>query len=397
MKPSLLIELHTLTSHAPGNLNRDDLGRPKAATFGGVQRGRISAQCEKRSIRRSDYLNNQFGHMISTRSRTIPESIFTSLCDTMQPDEKTKERLFAVCEAFANVIGASAGKGKEHHTKQLVFLTPGEIERAKIHIRATVESDNKLGKKDLTDWTSSAATEIGLGDNPGDGIDLALFGRMTTDKAQAFASVDASMQVAHAITVHTTTPEVDWFTAVDDITSAEGETGGGHLGETEFNSGVYYKYFSCNFPLLVSNLRGDRDTALKALEEVLKAACMVTPSGKQNSFASHALADTMLLVVREQKIPVSLANAYESPIPKGEKGYLPEARTRLLAEFGDITNRWPLEHEAAVFFGTNGGEKQAGSAPTEKVAVKTSLNDLFAFMREQVETVWNKQTQEAAQ
>ena len=33
------------------NLNRDDLGSPKALTFGGVQRTRISSQCWKRATR----------------------------------------------------------------------------------------------------------------------------------------------------------------------------------------------------------------------------------------------------------------------------------------------------------------------------------------------------------
>ena len=50
----MLIEVHILQNHAPSNLNRDDTGSPKEAVFGGYKRARISSQCLKRSIRRSE-------------------------------------------------------------------------------------------------------------------------------------------------------------------------------------------------------------------------------------------------------------------------------------------------------------------------------------------------------
>ena len=46
-----LIELHILQSFPVSCLNRDDVGAPKSATFGGVNRARISSQCLKRAIR----------------------------------------------------------------------------------------------------------------------------------------------------------------------------------------------------------------------------------------------------------------------------------------------------------------------------------------------------------
>ena len=41
---STFLQLHLLTTFAPANLNRDDLGRPKTAFLGGVEGGRISSQ-----------------------------------------------------------------------------------------------------------------------------------------------------------------------------------------------------------------------------------------------------------------------------------------------------------------------------------------------------------------
>jgi integrase len=46
-----LIELHILQSFPVSCLNRDDVGAPKTATFGGVTRARVSSQCLKRAIR----------------------------------------------------------------------------------------------------------------------------------------------------------------------------------------------------------------------------------------------------------------------------------------------------------------------------------------------------------
>ncbi len=39
---------------------------------------------------------------------------------------------------------------------------------------------------------------------------------------------------------------MDWFTACDDLA----EQGSGHIGTTEFSSGVFYRYASINLDLL---------------------------------------------------------------------------------------------------------------------------------------------------
>ena len=43
------IEVHLIQNFAPSNLNRDDVGQPKSATFGGFRRARISSQSGKRA------------------------------------------------------------------------------------------------------------------------------------------------------------------------------------------------------------------------------------------------------------------------------------------------------------------------------------------------------------
>ncbi len=379
----MIVELHSLTSHAPSNLNRDDLGRPKSAMFGGTQRARISSQAIKRSIRTSTFLDEQLHDKLSTRSRRIPEKkIFEPLMNELTADAAMEERLKTLCEMFTTIIGKPDKNAL--HSKQIVFLTPDEVERAKAFIRKIAMSNAKLGKKDVETLRTQAIEEIGLNKRPADGVDMAMFGRMTTSDAEsAFADMDAAMQVAHAISTHTVVPDVDWFTAVDDIVTGETEHGSGHLGETEFNSAVFYKYFSCNVPLLIKNLGDDRATAVEALAAVFDAACRVTPSGKQNSFASHSLADTVLVVIRPERIPVSLANAFERPIPPTESGYLTDSRARLLKQYAAIRNGYGLG-DVAVLFTVSPDERAGLATLAEGVQVAESLPELFTMMKQHI-------------
>ena len=45
------IEFHILQSFPVSCLNRDDVGSPKSAIIGGVERARVSSQCWKRAVR----------------------------------------------------------------------------------------------------------------------------------------------------------------------------------------------------------------------------------------------------------------------------------------------------------------------------------------------------------
>ena len=75
----MLIEIHMLKNYPPVNLNRDDSGAPKTCFFGGVQRGRISSQCLKRSWRTSDIFKRVGSYGI--RTRKLPELVAERLLE----------------------------------------------------------------------------------------------------------------------------------------------------------------------------------------------------------------------------------------------------------------------------------------------------------------------------
>src|SRR3972149_2254031 len=74
----MLIQIHMIQNHSPANLNRDDLGAPKTCYFGGVLRSRISSQCIKRSIRKSEDFKALCGGI---RTRRLPQYLAEQIED----------------------------------------------------------------------------------------------------------------------------------------------------------------------------------------------------------------------------------------------------------------------------------------------------------------------------
>jgi len=107
--------------------------------------------------------------------------------------------------------------------------------------------------------------------------------------------------------------EMDFFTAVDDLQDAE-EPGAGMLGFTPYDSACFYRYARIDWRQLLQNLGGDLDLSLRTVEGFLRAAIMAVPTGKQNSFAAHNPPSLALVVVRDDGMGWSLADAFEQPV-----------------------------------------------------------------------------------
>ena len=343
----MLIEIHMLQNHAPSNLNRDDTGGPKEAIFGGYKRARISSQCLKRSIRRSVIFQDEMKKHLANRTRRLPELIREKLRADGVPEDIAE---LAACKASG--FGTSAGteqkpddEGK-YATAQTMFLTENDISAIYEVIKSAIDKAGsakvfeKITAKDL-----QASAEL-RGYRPVS-VDIALFGRMVT--SGAIRDCEASAQVAHAISTHKVDSEFDYFTAVDDLkdnTNSDEDAGADMIGDVEFNSACYYKYFSIDFDGLVDNLTGEsagrkdiseaekddaRELAAKAVDAMLRAAVMTTPSGKQNTFASHNLPSVILVEIRPLNTPVNYANAFVKPASRYGNGELVEDSVDKLA------------------------------------------------------------------
>ncbi len=326
----MLIEIHLLQNHAPSNLNRDETGSPKECVFGGVKRARISSQCLKRTIRRSSIFETEMAGHLATRTRRLPELVRDKLKAAGIPDDLT-----AIAAKKTTGFGTDAGterdankKTGQFETAQTMFLTEADVQAVtNVLLDACRDTDSaakleKVAAKDL----QAKATQAGFRPVT---VDIALFGRMIT--SGAFRDVEAAAQVAHAISTHKVETEFDYYTAVDDLlgqSEEEEDAGADMIGDVEYNSACYYKYFSLDVQGIVDNLTGKsfmkrspdeaeirraQELAARTVGAFLRSAIFASPSGKQNSFAAHQMPALALIEARPVCTPVSYANAFVEP------------------------------------------------------------------------------------
>jgi CRISPR system Cascade subunit CasC len=304
---SRFLQLHLLTSYPPANLNRDDLGRPKTAKMGGVDRLRVSSQSLKRTWRTSELFKEALDGHVGTRTKRLGSESFKKLMEAGVAEKKATEWAKKVAEQFGKL--KKDGDGLE--IEQLVHISP--VEQSAI--------DNLLGML-IAEQRAPSDDELKLLRKDDMAVDIAMFGRMLASKPEH--NVEAACQVAHAISVHGIVIEDDYFTAVDDLNDHSEDAGAAHIGETGFAAGLFYSYVCINRELLVENLGGDKALADKTIRALTEAAVKVAPQGKQNSFGSRAYASYVRAELGDQQ-PRSLSVAFLKPIGKNSEDYAQEA------------------------------------------------------------------------
>jgi len=301
----MFVEQHMIQNFSPANLNRDDTNNPKDCEFGGVRRARISSQCIKRAIRTCPVFAEVTGVEVGTRTRWVTRLLRESLFDAGKPEAEVD----VVLPVFVKEYGGKLDK-KGEHTAVLLYLSNGELS----DIRQTMldhwpdlvgEEGREATAKKLV--KALVKRSSGVTSTP----DIALFGRMLAEQPEL--NLEAACQVAHAISTHRVTMEMDFFTAVDDL-STEEETGAAMMGFTGFDSACFYRYARIDWGQLLCSLRGDAEFARRTMEAFLRASVAAVPSGKQSSFAAHNPPSFLLGVVRSDGMGWSLANAFERPV-----------------------------------------------------------------------------------
>lgn len=337
--PHNFINFHILISHSPSCLNRDDMNMQKNAVFGGKRRVRISSQSLKRAMRKSDYYKDNLGQP-SDRTRELAKLQAKYI--------KALEKRYTEEQVIQALEWISGKEGLAELPTKGVAVAPWAVEEVAYFCQIIADSGDDIDAKKLEKQIAKNSTAFR--EAAGKALDIALSGRMAT--SGLMINIDGSLAVAHAITTHEVNDsDIDWFTAVDDLVQEEkeqraigdteegkGEQGSGHLDTQEFSSGVFYRYASLNISQLQKNLGGaDRQQALDVAAHVLHMLATVVPSAKQQTFAAHNLAD--LALVSFSDLPVSLANAFESPVKqRAGGGYLKPS-----LEF--LNNYWTKTHK----------------------------------------------------
>lgn len=300
------IQLHFLTSYPPANLNRDDLGKPKTARLGGVERLRVSSQSLKRAWRTSETFQKEFSGSIGTRTRRLGIEVFEALKAKGVAEKKAKD--------WAEDIAKEYGVLKTDvplEIQQPVHVAPEERKTLDDLVSKLAEEKRGPSKEELDSLLHDHTA-----------VDIAMFGRMLASKKEF--NGEAAVQVAHAIGVHASAVEDDYFTAVDDLN--RNGPAAAHVSEAGFAAAVFYQYVCIDRDLLKKNLGNDEALTEKAIKALVKTALTVGPTGKQNSFASRAYAHYALLEKGTQQ-PRSLSLAFVRPVNGAD--YAQEAITAL--------------------------------------------------------------------
>lgn len=324
------LELHMLQSVPVACLNRDDLGSPKTAFFGGAQRARVSSQCWKRAVR--EYARELCPRgFAGERTKLVVEPLRHELQDLGLNADKAGDGAKALAEALAK-RGADGGKKGKLQMKTLFFTSPNEL-------RALAEAYVAAGE--ARDAAKKALKSL-KPEDLGDAADISLFGRMVA--ADHSLTLEGAAMFSHALSTHRVDTEMDFYSAVDDK-QPEDESGAGMMGTLEFQSATYYRFVALNLDLLADAKHLGCLSAQQRQEVVrvfVEACLKALPSARQNSMNAATLPGYVLAVVRDKGHPVQLINAFEAPVTS-RSGLLEASIKALDAEYETLKKVWGLE------------------------------------------------------
>lgn len=349
------IEFHILQAFPVTCLNRDDVGAPKTAMVGGVQRARVSSQAWKRPVRMAMH---DMGIIHGTRTKLISQLI----SEACIAKGATPEQAIACGESIERAFIKKKEEGEPKTTKKpqelkkdtegeakptkepveeesesktektdtLLFLSPNEVE---ILAKAFAEngfsqdaivtkSEQKKQAKEIADLIKKNVSKTS---GVVDALDIALFGRMVAQSADL--NVEAAASFAHAISTHKVSNEVEFFTALDDRSVDQGSA---HMGSLEFNSATYYRYVSLDLGQLAQTLIGQN--LPDAVANFTKALFVAVPTARQaTQSGASPWAFAKVLVRKGQRLQIP----FETAIKARDGGFVQpsiEAMTAYLAK-----------------------------------------------------------------
>ena len=143
--------------------------------------------------------------------------------DRFEQDEELRDYAEV---AAKKVSGFGTKEGKERDpekdgkfaTAQTMFLTVDDINRVFNVVAGAARESGAVKKFEKLKGSDLQKQAQQQGFRP-ISVDVALFGRMVT--SEAFRDVEASAQVAHALSTHAVKHEFDYFTAVNDLARSD--------------------------------------------------------------------------------------------------------------------------------------------------------------------------------
>lgn len=333
------LTIHTLTALPLHNLNRDENGAPKQVLEGGVTRARLSSQATKRAARIG------FERALAEADRSVRSKVHADSLveDVVELAESrgivlTKPQVTKVKKALSSVINKltkkekdePAASAKKPEAAENTEATPAKAEADKKDTLVWLSAGERAGLvRRVLDEVVTADKETIDGDavaQSTDSLAIAAFGRMFA--AAPSLTMEAAVSVGNATTTHEAAVELDYFTAVDDLTD---NGGAGQLGYQMYTSGVYYQAVTIDRAQLLRNFNGDLDAERTEAElsELVRQLITALPQGKKSGTAPFAMPSVVL--IEEQSYRT--AYAFQTPVqPDEDGGYLAPSAAALEAK-----------------------------------------------------------------
>jgi len=328
------VEFHILQSFPVTCLNRDDVGAPKTAIVGGVTRARVSSQCWKRAIRMA--MHNISGVELGKRTKQLSDLISKACIEEGATPDQARVCGDKIEHIFIKDSDSKKGKNSkkeeiddddedtvtndESKSDTLLFLAPAEVKLVAAEFKKkNFEPEEVITKPDNKKDKQAEEFEKIIGKSKFvltktlDGLDIALFGRMVA--LAPSMDVEGAASFSHAISTHKVTNEVEFFTALDDFSEAQGSA---HMGSLEFNAATYYRYICLDLGQLYETLDSDRffDEAITAF---IKAIYLAVPAARQATQSGASSWDYAKVFIRKgQRLQLSC----ETPIRAKDGGFL---------------------------------------------------------------------------
>ncbi len=338
-----LIELHILQSFPVSCLNRDDVGSPKTAVFGGVNRARLSSQSLKRAIREYAQDNLPDAKFGGERTKLIVQPLADALKKHGVSDEKAAaEHAANIADKLAKLDAKSGKDGSPPQVGTLIFLAPCEIDSIALQVAGLLEVDPK--SKEYEKSLDKFCKKAGLLD----GADIALFGRMVASLPSL--TLEGAAMFSHALSTHKADNDLDFYSAVDDRKPKDDDAGAGMIGTLEFSSAVYYRYAAVNLDLLADEAHLAKlamDERRKVVDAFIRATLEAVPGARKNSMNANTLPGFVLGIYKSAGQPVQLVNAFESPVcPKS--GLLELSVEALKTHHAKLKDTWDIKCDTEV-------------------------------------------------
>ena len=328
-----LLELHILQSFPVSCLNRDDMNSPKTATFGGVQRARVSSQCWKRAVRETAAAESPY--FKGERTRLIIEPLRDALQAHGLAEAEAKAKAIELGDALATYDKENEKKNGSLKVKTIFFTSPAEIKAL-----AAAYAETKDVKK---------AIKTLKPEHFKDAADIALFGRMVASDHSL--TIEGAAMFSHALSTHKVDNEIDFFTAVDDLNPAD-DSGSGHMGTTEFNAATYYRYAAVNLSMLadkdhLASMTVDERKAV--LAAFIDATLTAITQARHNSMNAGVRPAYVLGLIKDKGQPIQLINAFEKPMWTGKEGTILQHSIAQLKEYHQAQKAtWAIAHTEEV-------------------------------------------------